>query len=146
MASRRKSRERALQVLFLIDQRKQPVEEAIHSFGYTLHSDDEDFSLMQRDKFMEHLVAGATAQKEDLDQMIVKASENWRIDRMPMVDRNILRLAAFELIEAKLPHAVIIDEALELARKFSGNESVGFINGVLDSIKGTVKEKAKEPA
>lgn len=101
---------------------------------------------MQRDKFMEHLVAGATAQKEDLDQMIVKASENWRIDRMPMVDRNILRLAAFELIEAKLPHAVIIDEALELARKFSGNESVGFINGVLDSIKGTVKEKAKEPA
>ena len=140
MASRRKSRERALQVLFLVDLRKQSVEEAIEAFTYTLHSEDEDFSNMTRDRFMEHLVRGAVDQREELDQRIVKASANWRLDRMPTVDRNILRLAAFELLEAKLPHAVIIDEALELARKFSGNESVGFVNGVLDAVRANLKQ------
>lgn len=136
MASRRKSRERALQVLFLCDLRKQETEEAIEAFYYTLHGEDEDFTRLPKDRFMEELVRGATAKREAIDERIGKASEHWRLDRMPSVDRNILRLAAYELMEGKLPHAVIIDEALELARRFSGNESVGFVNGVLDSIKG----------
>ncbi|MDX2267442.1 MAG: transcription antitermination factor NusB [Bryobacter sp.] len=139
MPSRRKSRERALQVLFLIDLRKQPIEEAIHAFGFTLHSDDEDFETMGRDKFMEHLVRGAMAQRDALDDHIMRASSNWRLDRMPAVDRNILRLATFELVEGKLPPAVVIDEALELARRFSGNESVGFVNGVLDSVRSALQ-------
>lgn len=141
MASRRKSRERALQVLFLVDLRKQEVDEAMQAFSYTLHAEDEDFSNMARDKFMEHLVRGTIARREELDQQIVQASENWRLDRMPTVDRNILRLATFELLEAKLPHAVVIDEALELARKFSGNESVGFVNGVLDAVSGVLRKQ-----
>lgn len=145
MASRRKSRERALQVLFLVDLRKQEIEEAMQAFSYTLHAEDEDFSNMARDKFMEHLVRGTIARQEQLDQQIVQASENWRLDRMPTVDRNILRLATFELLEAKLPHAVIIDEALELARKFSGNESVGFVNGVLDAVSGALRKQATRP-
>jgi transcription antitermination protein NusB len=135
MASRRKSRERALQVLFLCDLRKMEPEEAIEAYNHTLHGEDDDFSRMPRDKFMEELVIGAAAKREDLDTQIARASEHWRLDRMPSVDRNILRLATFELFEGKLPHAVIIDEALELARRFSGNESVGFVNGVLDSVK-----------
>jgi N utilization substance protein B len=146
MASRRKSRERALQVLFLIDLRKIDAEEAIETFNYTLHSEDDDFSRMQRDKFMEELVRGTIAKREDLDFQITRASEHWRLDRMPSVDRNILRLAAFELFEAKLPHAVIIDEALELARRFSGNESVGFVNGVLDSVKAHAPKAEPRPA
>jgi N utilization substance protein B len=145
MASRRKSRERALQVLFLVDLRKQAVEEAIQAFTFTLHGDDEDFGEMTRDKFMEHLVRGSVAQREALDRRIEKASENWRLDRMPTVDRNILRLATFELLEDKLPHPVVIDEALELARRFSGDESVGFVNGVLDAVSGAILAAKAQP-
>lgn len=137
MASRRKSRERALQVLFLCDLGKYEMESAIEAYYFTLHSEDEDFSRLAKDRFMEELVRGAMGKRETLDEQISKASEHWRIDRMPSVDRNILRLAAFELLEGKLPYAVIIDEALELARRYSGNESVGFVNGVLDSIRAS---------
>jgi N utilization substance protein B len=66
------------------------------------------------------------------------------MERMPAVDRNILRLAVFELLEGKLPSPVIIDEALELARRFSGQESVGFINGVLDSIRRELPASSEE--
>jgi transcription antitermination protein NusB len=135
MASRRKSRERALQVLFLCDLGKYEMESAIEAYYYTLHSEDEDFSRMPKDRFMEELVRGTLARREVIDEAIGKASEHWRLDRMPSVDRNLLRLATYELLEGKLPYAVIIDEALELARRFSGNESVGFVNGVLDSIR-----------
>ena len=135
MASRRKSRERALQVLFLCDLGKHDTGEAIETYYYTLHSEDEDFSELPEDLFMEELVRGAMAKREVIDEQIGKASEHWRLERMPSVDRNILRLATFELIDGKLPYAVIIDEALELARRYSGHESVAFVNGVLDSIR-----------
>jgi len=135
MASRRRSRERALQVLYVCDMRKMEADEAIEAYYYTLHAEDDDFTRLARDRFMEELVRGARSQCAMLDDRIGKASEHWRLDRMPSVDRNILRLAAFELFEGKLPYAVIIDEALELARRYSGNESVSFVNGVLDAVK-----------
>jgi N utilization substance protein B len=84
---------------------------------------------------MEELVLGALQRREDIDRRIEEFSANWRIDRMSAVDRNILRLAIHEMIERKNPPAVIIDEALELARRFSGKESVAFINGVLDAVR-----------
>lgn len=146
MASRRKSRERALQVLFLCDLGKYEMESAIEAYYFTLHSEDEDFSRLPKDRFMEELVRGTMARREILDEEIGKASEHWRIDRMPSVDRNILRLSAFELLEGKLPYAVIIDEALELARRYSGNESVAFVNGVLDSIRARQPKTAAEAA
>jgi N utilization substance protein B len=142
MASRRKSRERALQVLFLCDVGHYEPQSAIDAFYYTLHSEDDDFSQLPRDRFMEELVRGSIAERERIDAAIGLASEHWRLDRMPSVDRNILRLATFELLGGKLPHAVVIDEALELARRFSGNESVGFVNGVLDSIKARLTKPA----
>ena len=145
MASRRKSRERALQVLFFCDLGKHDIDEAIEAYYFTLHSDDEDFSQLPKDRFMEELVRGAMAKRESLDEQIGKASEHWRIDRMPSVDRNILRLAAFELLDGKLPYAVIIDEALELARRYSGHESVGFVNGVLDSIRARQEQPGLKP-
>jgi transcription antitermination protein NusB len=69
-----------------------------------------------------------------LDESITKHAEHWRMDRMPAVDRNILRLAVYEMTFGGTPPAVTIDEALELARKFSNEESVQFVNGVLDAI------------
>ncbi len=133
MPARHRSRQRALQVLYLWDQRKQVVDEAISSFYETLGSDDEPQSTPP-DEFMETLVRGTASRADSIDQRIVAKSANWRIERMPVVDRNILRLAIYEMDAMQTPPAVAIDEALELARQFSGDESVAFINGVLDAI------------
>jgi N utilization substance protein B len=135
MPARHRSRQRALQVLFSCDLRRQPVEDAIAAFYRTLESDEEDPSPGQPDEFMETLVRGATLQAASIDQRIAAKSEHWRLDRMPAVDRNILRLAVYEMSEVGTPPPVVIDEALELARKFSTDESVAFINGVLDAVR-----------
>ena len=119
--------------MFLWDMRKQPIEEALSSFYETLGSEEEP-QRTPHDEFMEELVRGTTANCAAIDQQIGARSENWRLDRMPVVDRNILRLAVYEMNIVKTPVAVAIDEALELARQFSGDESVSFINGVLDAV------------
>ena len=134
MPARHRSRQRALQVMFLWDQRRQPVEEALGSFYATLTSEDDEPQPAPHDEFMEVLVRGASANAGEIDQRIVQKSEHWRLERMPVVDRNILRLAVYEIRDLKTPAAVVIDEALELARQFSGDESVAFINGVLDAV------------
>ena len=134
MPARHKSRQRALQVLFLWDKRRQDVDEAISSFYQTLGSEEETPVATPPDGFMEELVRGTVAKAEAIDRRIVAKSENWRLDRMPVVDRNILRIAIYEMSELRTPPAVVIDEALELARQFSGDESVSFINGVLDAV------------
>jgi transcription antitermination protein NusB len=134
MPARHRSRQRALQVLYLWDQRKQAVEEAIASFYDTLGSEEDEPERTPPDEFMETLVRGAAADAQAIDQRITAKSSNWRIERMPIVDRNILRLAIYEMDTLRTPPAVAIDEALELARQFSGDESVAFINGVLDAI------------
>ena len=135
MAARHRSRQRALQVLYQWDVTKQPVKNAIDSFYDTLYSEEEEATDRPvRDEFMEELATGTCAIAEELDRRIQQSSQNWRLERMPMVDRNILRLALYEMIKSGTPRAVVIDEALELARQFSGDESVGFINGVLDAV------------
>jgi N utilization substance protein B len=135
MPARHRSRQRALQVLFSCDLRRQPVDDAISAFYKTLDSEEEDPSPGQPDEFMETLVRGATLQAASIDERIAAKSEHWRLDRMPAVDRNILRLAVFEMSDVGTPPPVVIDEALELARQFSTDESVAFINGVLDAVR-----------
>ena len=137
MPARRRSREHALQVLFAWDQRKQPIEDAIAAFYETLSSQgpDDEPGAADADDFMESLVRGTVAKSAEIDQRIVAKSENWRLERMPAVDRNILRLAVYEMAEVGMPAAIVIDEALELARQFSGDESVAFVNGVLDAVR-----------
>jgi N utilization substance protein B len=134
MPARHRSRQRALQVLFLWDIRKPQIDEAITSFYETLASDEDEPQRTPPDEFMETLVRGATEQAVVIDQRIAAKSDNWRLDRMPAVDRNILRLAVFEMSNVGTPAPVVIDEALELARKFSTDESVAFVNGVLDAV------------
>jgi len=134
MPSRSRSRQHALQVLFQRDVRQQPAEEAISAFYDSLYSEDENAPQAPSDPFMEELVTGTVGKLGEIDARITAASEHWRLDRMPAVDRNILRLAIFEMMNQATPAAVVIDEALELARRFSGDESVSFVNGVLDAV------------
>lgn len=136
MAARHRSRRRALQVLFEWDVRGESIDHAIQHYYDTLHSDDEkNDQPLKADKFMEQLARGTAADAAEIDKKIVAKSEHWRLDRMAVVDRNILRLAIYELRLAELPAPVVIDEALELARQFSSDESLAFINGVLDAIR-----------
>ena len=135
MPSRRRSRQRALQILFLWDCRPQPVDEAIEAYYDKLYSSEE----LTRDPFVAELVKGTVGRIEEIDARIAKHAAHWRLDRMPAVDRNILRLAVYEFSWGGTPPAIAIDEALELARKFSGEDSVQFINGVLDAIHRAVE-------
>jgi N utilization substance protein B len=151
MAARHRSRQRALQVLYQWDMTKRPVEEAIRAFYDTLDADknseqsmqgvepmeerdDEEVPTSGRDDFMEELARGASEMAPDIDHRIAEKSAHWKLERMPIVDRNILRLGIYEMSRQDTPAAVVIDEALELARQFSGEESVAFINGVLDAV------------
>src|ERR1700761_880258 len=133
MAARHRSRKRALQVLFEWDMRGEPVDRAIAHYYDTLYSEESE-TKPKPDKFMEELARGTVAQAAEIDKQIEAKSEHWRLERMPVVDRNILRLAIYELGQQAVPAPVIIDEALELARRFSGDESLSFINGVLDAV------------
>jgi len=142
MSSRHRSRQRALQILFLWDARRQPVEEAIDAYYDSLYWEERP----ERDAFVSSLVTGTVEHLEEVDQQIARHAEHWRMERMPAVDRNILRMAVYELTRGDTPAAVTIDEALELARKFSGEESVQFVNGVLDAIHRDRELGAREPA
>jgi transcription antitermination protein NusB len=134
MAARHRSRKRALQVLFEWDIRKDAVDRAIAHYYETLYSEETEKPPKQ-DKFMEELVRGTVANAEVIDRQIETKSEHWRLERMAVVDRNILRLAIYELSQQTVPPAVVIDEAIELARQFSNDESLSFINGVLDAVR-----------
>ena len=144
MPSRRRSRQRALQVLFLWDVSKQPIEEAMAAFDEILYS-DEDAVRPKRDEFLDELARGAVANMTEIDGLISRHASHWRIERMPTVDRNILRLAVHEMMSQATPAAVVIDEALELAKKFAGEESVQFVNGVLDAVHREITPRTPQP-
>lgn len=135
MAARHRSRRRALQLLFEWDMRGGAIDAAIAHFYDTLYSEEgEGQTRPKRDKFMEDLARGTAANAAEIDKQIESKAANWRLERMPVVDRNVLRLAIYELREQATPAPVIIDEALELARQFSNDEAIPFINGILDAI------------
>jgi transcription antitermination protein NusB len=134
MAARHRSRKRALQVLFEWDMRGEPVDQAISNFYNSLYSEESE-SKPNPDHFMEELVRGTVAKAPQIDAQIQAKAEHWRLERMAVVDRNILRLAIFELMQNTVPAPIVIDEALELARQFSNDESMSFINGLLDAVR-----------
>src|ERR1035437_5443483 len=131
MASRRRARQRALQILFIWDARKQPVEDAIDAYYDALYSEEK----LERDPFVELLVRGTVKHLAEIDGRITRRAERWGVERMRAVARNIRRRAFYEMPRGGTPAPVTIDEALELARKFSGEESVQFVNGVLDAVR-----------
>src|SRR5436305_11854991 len=138
MGTRRKSRELLLQMLFQADMGRQQPEEVRRTFWSERNSVEKDVR-----GFADDLFRVATDRTSEIDQLIERHAEHWRMDRMAAVDRNVLRGAVAELIGfPDTPRAVIINEALEIARKFSSPESVQFINGVLDSVRREL-EKAR---
>jgi transcription antitermination protein NusB len=146
MAARHRSRKRALQVLFEWDQRRDSVDRAIHHYYETLYSEEQE-KQPKPDRFMEELARGTVAQASEIDRQIEAKSAHWRLARMAVVDRNILRLAVYEMSRNEVPAPVIIDEALELARQFSNDESISFINGVLDAVrKQAIETQVKKQA
>lgn len=138
--SRRTSRHRAVQVLYQCDMRSLQPDQAISAFYESLYSEENE-AVPDKDQYMETLVFGTSQAKAGIDDRIRKYSERWRLERMPIVDRNIMRLAIHEMDLGDTPPVVVIDEALELARKFSGPDSIPFINGVLDAARKDLEKK-----
>ncbi|HVP51444.1 MAG TPA: transcription antitermination factor NusB [Terriglobales bacterium] len=139
MGTRRKSRELALQMLFQADMGKQQKEEVRRSFW----RERTEVGRETRE-FADELFGLASDRSKEINQMIEDHAEHWRMERMAAVDRNILRLGVAELLGyPDTPRPVVINEALEIARKFSAPESVQFINGVLDSIAKELVESSQ---
>jgi transcription antitermination protein NusB len=125
MTLRRKSREFALQMLFEWDMTRQETARVEKLFWKSAHAAD------STRKFANQLFEGAVAGASAADKLSAELSENWRLERLATVDRSILRLAIYELRSGTAPAKVVIDEALELAKKFSSAEAPAFLNGIL---------------
>lgn len=127
MGARRRGRELALQALYQL--------EVSGEAAGTLQTFFERAEAGERAKeFAAALVAGVREQQERLDRLIADASEHWRFERLSRVDLNVLRVACYELTSGKVPTSVVLDEAIEVARRFGTEESATFVNGILDHI------------
>ena len=130
MGTRRKSRELAMQMMFQGDLGKQKPEEVEKLFWESRDDVDDETR-----GFADDLHRLATTREDEVDALIEKHAQNWRMERMPVVDRNLLRTAVAEMLGyPKTPAAVVINESLEIARRYAAPESVNFLNGVLDAI------------
>ena len=137
MGSRRKARECALQMLFAADVSQTRADDLVRTYWAELG--DADVEEPARE-FATRLATGTLARLQELDDRIKSRAEHWRISRMAVVDRNILRLAVYEFLHEPTPRTVAINEALEIARRFSTYEATQFINGILDAIKRDLDE------
>ena len=138
MGSRRKARECALQMLFAADVAEMTADEVVRTYWAELGESELDETARE---FSTRLASGTLANLELLDERIRSRAEHWRISRMAVVDRNILRLAVYEFLYEPTPRTVAINEALEIARRFSTYEATQFINGILDAIKRDLDEQ-----
>lgn len=136
MRNRTKARECALKILYAADIRKEPEVEYAWIFWEscpTMKNEIKEFSIF--------LVEGISKNKDLIDSLISKYATNWQIQRMPAIDRNILRLATFELLFADdIPPKVSINEAIEMAKRYGDKDSGKFVNGVLDKINKTERK------
>ncbi|MBM3243701.1 MAG: transcription antitermination factor NusB [Candidatus Omnitrophica bacterium] len=133
MRKRTLGRELALQLLYQLDITKEPLKEALGNFWGAHNEDGIDDELID---FTSGLVEGVICHIDEIDKKISEYAQNWQLKRMAVVDRNIMRLGCFELIyRADIPSKVSINEAVELAKKFSGIEGGKFVNAILDKIK-----------
>jgi N utilization substance protein B len=142
MGTRRKSRELAMQMLFQGDLGKQKPEEVENLFWESRDDVDDETR-----GFADDLHRLATTREDEVDALIEKHAQNWRMERMPVVDRNLLRAAVAEMLGyPKTPTAVIINETLEVAKRYAAPESMAFLNGVLDAVGRELLEQRLGPA
>jgi N utilization substance protein B len=138
---RSKARECAFQILYQWQITGEPMSAVVESFWRVRSGTPEARAMAER------LARGAQAQAAELDDQIAEAAKNWRLDRIAPVDRTILRLGAYELgSERETPAAVVLDEAVELAKRFGEEDSPSFVNGVLDAIRKRVRGEAETRA
>ena len=129
-SKRRKGRELAMQMLFQADIGKQSADQVRATFWKS----GEDADPSSRG-FADDLFRVATERQQEIDELITQHSQHWRLERMPAVDRNLLRMSIAEMLGFRgTPFPIVINEALEIARRYSAAESINFLNGVLDSI------------
>ena len=128
MGVRRKGRELALQMLYQWDVTRAPFGEVVWSIGEIRNPSEE-----ARD-FGRSLAEGTIRRVEEIDALISAQSDSWRLSRMAAVDRNILRVAVYEFLDTETPKRVVINEALEITKRFSAPDAVSFVNGVLDAV------------
>jgi N utilization substance protein B len=139
-AGRRRGREAALQMLYQWEVGRASAHEAIATY-WPVHDPENELDEPLRD-FANALVRGTIARVAEIDGILTAHAQNWRIERMAVIDRLVLRLAIYELLaEADTPARVVINEAIELARTYTGDEAVGFVNGVLDSVRKELKRE-----
>ena len=138
--TRHKARECALQMLFAFDLSGGDTAALTGNYWKELGETDVDHKTRA---FANELVAGTIAKVAVIDDVIRSRAEHWRIERMAIVDRNVLRLAVYEFLHHDTPDNVAITQALELARRFSSFEATQFINGILDAIKQDIENKAQ---
>jgi N utilization substance protein B len=140
MGQRRKARECALQILFQLEFNAGDPKSLVKVYW------EHQKASREVREYGTWIVAKILAHGEDIDRAIQSASKNWRLLRMAVVDRNILRIAVAELLyEKTLVPAIVINEAIEVAKRYSGEESAVFVNGVLDAVGRRLKEKADKP-
>ena len=131
---RRRAREASLQMLYQWEVGRSSAEESVATY-WPEHDADHELPDPLRE-FANGLVRGTAARVKEIDAILTAHAQNWRVERMAVIDRLVLRLAIYELLaEAATPARVIINEALELARTYSGDEAVGFVNGILDAVR-----------
>lgn len=139
---RTRARECALQILYQQEVNPEPLPELLQKFW---EQQEESFSEEVRN-FAENLVLGTCQHQDEIDQIIARYADNWELSRMAIIDRNIMRFATYELLYlADIPPKVTINEAVNLAKKFSQEESGKFVNGILDKINHTEKPKNPKP-
>jgi N utilization substance protein B len=136
---RTKARERALQALYQIDVAAADLDESLARFWKSFEPVEREVRAMA-----EALVRGVARHRREIDDVIEAVSTNWRLDRMAKVDRNVLRLAVFELRWSDVPVKVCINEAIELGKKYGSESSGAFVNGVLDRIAAGLPEPRVE--
>jgi N utilization substance protein B len=140
LGRRRRSREFALQVLYQLNITKRDVAQVLTEFQENFLPNGEG------DDFLKRLVLGVFEHCKELDRVIERYSENWRLDRIDLIDRNILRMALFELLHCEeIPPKVTINEAIDLGKRYGSEESGSFINGILDRIQNEVVRKPLQP-
>ena len=137
MRNRTKARESALKILYAVDIRKDSPEECTRIFWESHPTVKSEIK-----KFSTFLIEGVWRNKDSIDSVISKCAKNWQIQRMATIDRNILRMATFELLFAEdIPPKVSINEAIEMAKKYGDKDSGKFVNGILDKINKTERKK-----
>ncbi len=141
MGLRRKARECALQMLFAADVSGTRGDDLARTFWSELADGEMDEPARE---FATRLARGTLEKLEEVDARIRSRAEHWRIARMALVDRNVLRLAVYEFLHETTPRTVTINEALEVARRFSTYEATQFINGILDAIKRDLDEESPQ--